>query len=1031
MNYHGNSLDMSSPRLLQRMRRRFSSRIAPLFAIQFLIISALPLISTANQQSSGLPAQSPRKAGLEFVPGEALVRFRSDSEAVQTKPAESRTLSVQGREVRITVENLGRSDLVEGLRLVRFPQEDTLSVIASLNGRADVAYAEPNYIRRAYKAPNDGRYQDQWGLKNTGQPNQYGNPGVPGDDIHAEQAWDITTGSRNIVVGVIDEGIDINHEDLKDNIWTNPAENAGDGVDDDGNGYTDDIHGWNFYDNNNRVFAGAGNYPTDQTDAHGTHVAGIIGASGNNTTGVSGVNWQVSLMSLKFLGPNGGKSSDALRAYGYAKTMRDLWTSSGGKKGANVRVLNNSYGGAGFSQAEQDAIRALGGSGILFVVAAGNDSRNNDQFPEYPSSYVAANLISVAASTRSDLPASFTNWGPASVSMAAPGDGILSTTPNNTYDFYSGTSMATPMVSGAAALICSAFPDVSVRRLRAALLYSGDLMTGVSFSSNLASGRRLNVYRALQNVALSDTMPPGQIGNFRRLNSFDYPKIPLAWIDTGDDGTTGQAAVTEIRFSDYDLSNPADFELARPLAAPLPGASGAFNQATVEIPWRHPSGFIGIRAVDKAGNAGAISVIPVSQSADIADPYLISESSATALSTGGTALNLIGDDASKIYSLPFNFPFFAAQTLQSSVTVSSNGALYFGSLVGSNQTGPGHDSESSVSTLCGYPMIAGAWDDLRTDRRPGDDVYVVQPDADHVIFRWQAVTYDTPVSASQTRGENPVNFEIELARDGTIQIRYGDGNHNLAPVVGVAGGWPDPYVIASHTAGDSLIDLTAAPTVTLARRPAPPPPANVGIAGLNPTPYPVTSGQQITYRVDVNNTGPAVSTNSVTKVTLPSGTRFVSCTTDSGTCTGPPPGADGGIVTIQRNTLPVGTYSTSVITADVTAAGGANLTVTATISGAESDQTPSNNSATATTPVMFGIPFDGVEAISAGYTSTYTLALRDNGEVWGWGGNYEGTLGDRSNTPRWYPVKVSSLLDIRGISAGGFHAVALKNDGTV
>src|SRR5205085_5065336 len=260
---------------------------------------------------------------------------------------------------------------------------------------------------------------------------------------------------------------DINHPDLAANIWMNPGEVAGNGVDDDGDGFVDDVHGWDFTAEangqpcgtgpgeparagcgNSTVFDGPGTYPNDETDANGTHVSGTIGAVGNNGTGSVGINWQTTIIPLKFIDSSGsGDSINAIRAGAYAKALRDKFVATNGAQGANVRVLNNSYGGGGFSQAEQDAIRAVGDSGILFVVAAGNDSDNNDIFPSFPANYDAPNIISVAATDRFDARSSFSNFGARTVHVAAPGSLVLSTTPNNTYDFYYGTSMATPHVT--------------------------------------------------------------------------------------------------------------------------------------------------------------------------------------------------------------------------------------------------------------------------------------------------------------------------------------------------------------------------------------------------------------------------------------------------------------------------------------------------------------------------------------------------------------------------------------------------------
>jgi subtilisin family serine protease len=800
-----------------------------------LLIFSNPLPVATQTASQASPVSTATRKGPDFVPGEILVRFRTEAQAKTVARSNMSVLS-SGHSIPITVKEFKGAEVVEGLRLARVAPEDTLPAIEELNARPDVLYAEPNYVRRINKLPNDPRFSELWGLKNTGQTDSSGVKGIVGDDIDAELAWNTTTGSRSVVVGVIDEGIDINHQDLKDNIWQNPAEIPGNGVDDDGNGYIDDVNGWDFNHDDKTVFDGSGNYPTDETDAHGTHVAGTIGATGDNSTGVVGVNWQVSLMSLKILGPNGGSSAMAISAYNYAAKMRELWDTSGGTKGANIRVLNNSYGGYGRSQAEEDAIRALGNKGILFVVSAGNEASYNDFIPVYPSSYRATNLISVAASDRKDLRAIFTNTGSGSVHVAAPGVGILSTTPNNTYDVFSGSSMAAPHVSGAAALVCAAYPTVSLRRLRAALLYSGDA-PDFDFSTRIQSGRRLNAAQALVNANSTDTTSPGPLGSVKSNTSWSSRRVEIDWTVPGDDGITNKAAAYEARFSETDISDPAAFELAKPIGVGVvPTNPGTLQSLITSIPWQHTTGFIAIRAVDEVGNAGPIFSLPVTVGQSTTDPYIITKSAPTALSTGGDPIVLVGDDVYKRYNLPFSFPFFGS--IESYVTVSTNGAIYFGETAPRFPPGVGaaDDAISHVSRLNGYRMIAGLWDDLRTDRHLGDDVYVVKPDADRIIFRWQGETYDTALSATQTRGEYPVNFEIELRRDGTFQIRYGEGNQNVLPVVGASGGQPDAYVVDSHTSRSALKNLANAETITFTQRPPTPPPPTP-----TPTPTPVAT----------------------------------------------------------------------------------------------------------------------------------------------------------------------------------------------
>lgn len=791
-------------------------RISPyrwifLFAILLAFIALLPSGQHAARQSQA-PREKMKKARLDAVPGEILVRFRPGSKGRQL--GRQIVTEMTGRQIPLSVESAGAaSDIVEGLRLARVNPDDTSKVIDALRARPDVVYAEPNFIRKAFATPNDPRFPEMWGLKNTGQTIDFGgHSGFAGNDIRAEQGWAINTGNRNVVVGIVDSGIDINHPDLHDNIWTNPGEIPGNGVDDDGNGLVDDIHGWDFAHNDASVFDYTEpSYPppkgyTGDRDDHATHVAGTIGAVGNNGIGVVGVNWQVSLLPLKFLTDDGaGSSLDLTKALGYVKTMRQLWDSSGGAKGANIRVLNNSYGGISFSQTELDAIRELGDLGVLFVVAAGNEDVSNDLYPVYPANYQASNVISVAASNGNGTKAIFSNFGEGTVNVTAPGEYILSTLPRNTYDFKDGTSMAAPHVSGIAALVCAQSPNITMQRLRSIVMYSGYAAPWQFMNVfPISTGRAVDAGRALQTVTTADVTAPGPINNFSAQIQGAFPQYQLQWQAPGDDGSfTGRATAYEVRFSDTSLTD-ANFDLATRLPGPVPMDPPFPQFETVKIPWRHSSGFIGVRAVDEAGNKGPISQVPISVPVDVGDPYVMTETTATPLSTGGTALGLRDDDAIKLVNLPFTFKYFGNDF--TSVQVSTNGVLYFGF--------PRNDDfDNSERWVNGTGMIAGLWDDLDTSTRDADDVYVVQ-DQNHIIFRWQAVTLAFP----GVRGENPVNFEIELRFDGTITMRYGDGNQKVVPIVGVGGGTPEPYISRSHTSEFALKDLTNAGTVVLTRR---------------------------------------------------------------------------------------------------------------------------------------------------------------------------------------------------------------------
>jgi subtilisin family serine protease len=338
-----------------------------------------------------------------------------------------------------------------------------------------VEYAEPDFVVEPSLTTDDPEYPKLYGLNNTGQTG-----GTSDADVDSPEAWDVTTGSANTVVAVIDTGIDTNHPDLKNNIWVNPGETAGNGVDDDNNGYVDDTNGWDFYHNDASVF------DADSEDGHGTHVAGTIAAEGNNGVGVSGVNWKAKIMPLKFLGPDGGYISDAVEALNYAVA-----------KGA--KISNNSWGGGGYSQTLLDAINGADASGHLFVAAAGNGGSDgvgddNDATPFYPASYGSPNSISVAATDGKDALAGFSNYGATSVDLAAPGVGILSTLPGNAYGYKSGTSMATPHVSGVAALLKSMNPSADDTALKDQILRSVDAKSGLS--GKTVSGGRANAAQA-------------------------------------------------------------------------------------------------------------------------------------------------------------------------------------------------------------------------------------------------------------------------------------------------------------------------------------------------------------------------------------------------------------------------------------------------------------------------------------------------------------------------------------------------------
>lgn len=434
------------------------------------VVSPAPAQSPAAspRPQSGIPASFGAPGQRQHAPGRVLVAPAAGKDpAALARVARALDASVQRRlpGTRVHQVRLPRTVGVE--QAVRRFERDPA-----------VAYAEPDFAvfpTGSPVTPNDPDFTRLYGLDNTGQTG-----GRADADIDAPEAWSSTVGSQHTIIAVIDTGIDLTHPDLRDNAWTNPGEVARNGIDDDGNGYVDDLHGWDFAHNDATVFDGAG-------DEHGTHVAGTIAATGGNGIGVTGVAWRARLMSLKFLGPDGGYTSDAIAAIGYAVAN-------------GAKISNNSWGGAGHSRSLEDAIAAAGRQGHLFVAAAGNGGADGigddlDTAPQYPAAYSVASLVSVAATDHTDALATFSNYGDDSVDLAAPGVRIHSTLPNRSYGAYSGTSMATPQVTGAAALLLSDNPRLDATGLKTALLGAVDPM--LALHGRLATGGRLNIGRAL------------------------------------------------------------------------------------------------------------------------------------------------------------------------------------------------------------------------------------------------------------------------------------------------------------------------------------------------------------------------------------------------------------------------------------------------------------------------------------------------------------------------------------------------------
>lgn len=440
---------------------RKPSFIRRLFVTALLSLAALAGFANAQKAQRGV-----------FVKDELLVKFNGD-------PRSSRAEAANRKIGAAVLENF--ADL--GLQRVKIPAgtslEEAIERYKSLDG---VEYVQKNYYYHLLATPNDPQFTSggMYGLSR----------------ISAPAAWDLTTGSSAVVVADIDTGLRYTHEDIAANAWTNPGEIAGNGVDDDANGFVDDVYGADFFFND-------GN-PIDE-NGHGTHTAGTIGAVGNNMLGVSGVNWSVRIMTVKIYDNDGFGTTSAMliNAYNYVRMMKN--------RGVNIRVTNNSYGGCdeacGYDQATKDALDAMGDAGILNVFAAGNQATNVDTSPYFPVGYTSPSVLGVAASTSTDVRAGFSNFGAVSVDLAAPGSGILSTTfsSNSSYGTLSGTSMATPHAAGAAALLSAHNPSLSAASLKATLMNTVDPLA--DWVGVVKSGGRLNVDRALRNQTVCTIAP--------------------------------------------------------------------------------------------------------------------------------------------------------------------------------------------------------------------------------------------------------------------------------------------------------------------------------------------------------------------------------------------------------------------------------------------------------------------------------------------------------------------------------------------
>lgn len=590
-----------------------------------LCLLALTL-ATAGATGQGAPPDILKGKGrivpherAPFIEGELLVGFRPGTRGSERSSARASVNATRLHTFRSGAEHwrLGPGRTVE-------------RAIHALSHNPNIRFAEPNFLLSVDLVPDDPRLDELWGMINTGQTG-----GTDDADIDADMAWSVSTGSSSVLVGVIDTGVDYNHPDLAANIWTNSGEIAGNGIDDDNNGYVDDVHGYDFYNEDGDPF---------DDNGHGTHVSGTIGAVGNNGVGVVGVNWDIKIMGLKFLSAGGtGSTADAVEAVDYSVMM-------------GVDLTSNSWGGGAFSQALYDAINAAGAQEMAFVAAAGNGGfdgigDNNDVTPHYPSNYDLTNVISVAATDHNDDRAVFSNYGPISVDLGAPGVNILSTIPGNNYGVKSGTSMATPHVAGVAALIRGVSPAIPVAQLKTVLLNATDPIP--SMNGITVSGGRLNAFFA---IAAPDNTPPDPVMDLATATPTSN-SLFVEWTATGDDNGTGTASAYDLRYSTSPIPDDAAFAAATPVGnEPNPAPAGTPESVEVTGLISDTTYYFALKVFDEWGNDSGLSneamgtTLPP-PTGSVA-PTFISE----ALFTGEQATHTVTLSNVGVGTLDFNIP---------------------------------------------------------------------------------------------------------------------------------------------------------------------------------------------------------------------------------------------------------------------------------------------------------------------------------------------------------------------------------------
>ena len=568
--------------------------------------SALILFVTALAHGQALPAVETTPDGQRYRAGEVLVQFRDDvTDQEVTGAFQQGRLGLIKHIQTPAMKAHGRIGLTRTATVLSVPE-----AVRLLNQLPGVEFADPDWVATQNYESNDPLYLDGslWGMFSDDQPSPIG----PAPTYHpagtqAEKAWAAGfVGSSDIYVGVIDSGLQLDHPDLAANIWTNPGEIAGNGLDDDGDGYVDDLHGWNASDDNGNV-----SYVDAATDFHGTHVAGTIGAVGGNGLGVAGVNWDVTMISGKFF--PGGFYSDAIQAIDYMTNLKI-------RKGLNIVALNHSWGGPSFSQALLDAFTRAAKAGILSVAAAGNNTNNIDVTPHYPASFNTTasagydSVIAVARINKDGNRSPSSNYGANSVDLGAPGGEIVSTVPTDSYASLNGTSMSAPHVTGAVALYASAHPGSTAAQTRNDLLTTGvrPIATLAGFT---VTGGTLDI-GTLMAVPANTLAAPTAPANVQAVAA-SGTHVDLSWRDQSNN---------ELGFDIECSINGGTYYLADTVGA----AHVSYSDLTVQPGNTY---IYRVRAYNPGGSSAYANALPVTPPA-VSLPKAPSSLKATALSAG-------------------------------------------------------------------------------------------------------------------------------------------------------------------------------------------------------------------------------------------------------------------------------------------------------------------------------------------------------------------------------------------------------------